>query len=469
MTTRGLPPEEVKKRLIRLRNLEYLHEQQRIKIWHLRDENRVFKKEITALKTVVGEQQKTIDDLKLQIEELRIMVFGKRRKKERMDDDDPLPPPERVPRTTDSYKRPIPKDGDVTDIKSHPLLNECACGTKMAKRQTVIFYEEDIPIPAKKIVRKHIVEKAYCARCKKWQSAILLPNHKVVLGRNVQKYICYLNVMCRLSFSQTQQVLKDTYRFDVSEGEIAKILERESIRLRPFFEQLKVSIRGEPGVHLDETGWKLLQGGDTSYAWIMSGSESHESIFLVGTSRGKGNADTLLGEDFNGFVVSDDYGAYRTLKHHQLCWAHVIRKFRDLARSGEMRENQRKQCKEEYAKLCVVYGDLKQDRVMERYDEFAQKLANLSMIKHNDPKKLIRIKTTLNKNIPKYLTCLADPRIPLTNNQAERSLRHLVLKRKISFGSLTKRTAENFAVLLSVLLSLKQRYQSNFFGEYLRV
>ena len=57
----------------------------------------------------------------------------------------------------------------------------------------------------------------------------------------------------------------------------------------------------------------------------------------------------------------------------------------------------------------------------------------------------------------------------MTNNQAERSLRHLVLKRKISFGSLTKRTAENLAVLLSVLMSLRQRYPSNFFGEYLKV
>lgn len=468
MTTRELPPGEVKKRLIRLRNLEYLHEQQRIRIWHLRDENREFKKEITALKTVVVEQQKTIDDLKLQIEELRTMVFGKRRKKEKADDDDPLPPPERLPRTTDSYKRPVPKDEDVTEIKSHPLLNECSCGTKMAKKQTVIFYEEDIPMPAKKIVRKHIVEKGYCSRCQRWQTGTPLPNHKVILGGNVQKYICYLNVMCRLSFTQIQNVLLDTYALAISQGEIAKILERESIRLRPFFEQLRVNIRGEPGVHLDETGWKLLQGGDTSYAWIMSGAESHESVFLAGESRGKGNAEKLLGESFDGFVVSDDYGAYRTLKHHQLCWAHLIRKFRDMARSGEILNNQRKRCKEEYATLSVIYDDLKQDRVMERYDEFAQKLVNLSIITRNDPKKLIRIKTTLKKNIPKYLTCLADPRIPLTNNQAERSLRHLVLKRKVSFGSLTKRTAENFAVLLSVLLSLKQRYQSNFFGEYLR-
>lgn len=467
MATRGLPQEEVKKRLIRLHNLEYLHKQQRFKIWHLRDENRELKKEVATLKLMASEQQKTINDLKLQVEELQVMVFGRKKKKD-INDDDIIPPKEKTPRTSDSYKRPEPADAEVTEIKPHPL-HQCRCGTVMTKKHTVIFYEEDIPIPATKIVRKHVVEKAYCETCRNWQTAIPLPNHKVVIGRNAQKYICYLNVMCRLSFSQTQNILKDTYHLNISQGEIAKILEREGNHLRPFYEQLKANIRGEPGVHLDETGWKLLMGGDTSYSWVMSGTESKESVFLVGESRGKGNADNLLGDDFRGFVVSDDYGAYRKLKNHQLCWAHLIRKFRDLATSGELEENQRKRCKEQYATLCLIYDDLKENRVQERYSKFAERLASLSTITLHDPRKLIRIKTTLKRNIPNYLTCLSDPRIPLTNNQAERSLRHLVLKRKISFGSLTKGTAENLAVLLSVLLSLKQRYQSNFFGEYLRV
>jgi hypothetical protein len=434
----------------------------------LRDENRELKKEIKALKLVVGEQQKTIDDLKLQIEELRTVVFGRKKKKVLSDNDDLLPPKEKTPRTSDSYKRPEPKDEDITEIKPH-LLRQCACGTQITKKHATIFYEEDIPIPAKKVIRKHIVEKGYCPKCTKWFSAVPVPNHKVILGRNVQKYVCYLSVLCRLSFTQIQNVLSDTYALKISQGEIAKILERESVRLRPFFEQLRVKIRGEPGVHLDETGWKLLHGGDTCYAWVMSGAESHESIFLAGESRGKGNAEKLLGADFDGFVVSDDYGAYRKLKNHQLCWAHLIRKWKDLAQSEELLDTQKKQCIEGYATLCSLYGDLKQHRGKEWYDEFAVRLTDLSSIKQNDPKKLIRVKQTLQKNIPNYLTCLSNSRVPLTNNLAERSLRHLVLKRKISFGSLTKRTAENFAVLVSVLLSLKQRHQSNFFGEYVRV
>ena len=200
----------------------------------------------------------------------------------------------------------------------------------------------------------------------------------------------------------------------------------------------------------------------------MSGIESKENVFLVGESRGKGNVEKLM-EDFKGFVITDDYGAYRKLKKHQLCWAHLIRKFRDLAKSSELEEKQRLHCKNEYQKLCLIYDDLKNDKNIKRYNEFVKRLNELSMIKKLDPKKLVRTKTTLRKNIPKYLTCLSDSRIPLTNNQAERSLRHLVLKRKISFGSLTKRTADNLAVLMSSLMSLKQRYQSDFFLEYLRV
>ncbi|KKS72268.1 MAG: hypothetical protein UV43_C0019G0005 [Parcubacteria group bacterium GW2011_GWF2_42_7] len=183
MSKAGLSKAEIKKRLVRLRNIEFLHEQQRFKIWHLRDENRELRQEIKRLNIIVSDQQKTIDDMKLQIEELRVMVFGKKKKKE-VDDDDLTPPKERIPRSSDSYKRPIPKDAEVTEIVPHPL-NQCSCGEKITKKKTVVFYEEDIPIPTQKIVRKHVVEKGYCLNCKKWNTDIPLPSCKVILGPSV--------------------------------------------------------------------------------------------------------------------------------------------------------------------------------------------------------------------------------------------------------------------------------------------
>lgn len=468
MSRIGLSKIEIEKRLIRLRNLEMLHIKQKQRIEDLVTERKELKARVSYLESVVKEQQKTIEDFGLQLEELRTMVFGRKKKSKDDDDDDLTPPKEKIQRTSDSYKRPIPKDEEITDIKHHPL-NQCSCGEKTNKKKVRIFYEEDIPFPAKKIITKHVVEKIYCTNCKKWQTDIPLPPAKVILGSNIQKYICYLDVICRLSFNQIQNILKDTYHIHVSGGEIVKMLNREAIKLRPLYEQLKLKIRGEPILHLDETGWKLLIDGSNTYAWVMSGGESKENVFLVGESRGGGNTDTLLGEKYEGVVVSDDYKAYKKLPKRQLCFSHLLRKWRDLARSGELDEEVRLHCKSEYLKLCLVFEDLKNNRSIEKYDHFFQEFTKLSKVKKLDPKKLIRYKITLKENIPQYLTCLSDIQIPLTNNQAERSLRHLVLKRKTSFGSLTKRTADNLAVLLSVLMSMKQRFQADFFLEYLGV
>lgn len=465
MSKLRLSYEEVKKRLLRLRNVERLYAEQKVRIKSLSEENRLLKQRVLLLEKANAAQQKTIDDLKLQIEELRVMVFGKKKQKDADNDESNKI---KTKRAKASYQRPLPKDDEITETRSH-TSDQCPCGTVLIKKRTTIFYEEDIPIPAKKIIIKHSIEKGYCPKCRKQRTAIPLPSAKVILGINVQKYICYLNIFCRLSFYQIQQLLFDTYQLTVSQGEIVKILNREAVKLRPHYEQLKEQIRGEPGVHLDETGWRILTDTGKSYAWVMSGAQSKESVFLVGESRGKGNAEKLLGGNFSGFVVSDDYGAYRKLNNHQLCWAHLLRKFRDLVNSQDLAEEQKQHCKSHYEKLCLIFYQLNQERNPNLYDKLVQQFIKISIITSTDPKKLIRLKTTLCRNISKYLTCLSDPNIPLTNNQAERSLRHLVLKRKISFGSANKKTAENLAVLLSVTMSLKQRYQSNFFGEYLRV
>ncbi|MEK7561223.1 MAG: transposase [Patescibacteria group bacterium] len=76
-------------------------------------------------------------------------------------------------------------------------------------------------------------------------------------------------------------------------------------------------------------------------------------------------------------------------------------------------------------------------------------------------------KEGLTKNLNAYFTCLLHEGIPPDNNKAERALRHLVLKHKISFGSCTQRGADTLSILASVLLSLWWRKPQNFFQEYM--
>jgi len=454
-----LSKEEINARMVELSNLRRLYAVQKTRLGMFKEENKQLKERVATLETAYAEQREINADLKLQMEELRTIVFGRRRKKDTDLDDTPSAP--QTPRTIESYKRPLPKERDVTETKDHPIDACTHCHGQLSERQIVTCFEEDVPLPQKKTVVKRTIEKGYCSVCKKWSAGAPLPAAPVILGGNVKRYVTYLSVVCRQSYSQIQDILVHTYAFDISQGEIAKILEKEGDRLRPEYERLKVRIRDEPSVHLDETGWNLfVRDGYRRYAWTMVGGTSAEAVFVLGKTRGKGNADDLL-LDSDAVVVSDDYAAYRNRKKHQLCCAHILRKLRDLARSEEIQGTAHDHCVAAYKTFASIYRDIEVARTtadpVASHGALLERLRAFSIADPLDVAKLSRIKKQVAERTHNYLTCLLHPEVASDNNAAERSLRHLVLKRKISFGSLSEKTAETLAILLSVLLSYKQR------------
>ena len=81
-------------------------------------------------------------------------------------------------------------------------------------------------------------------------------------------------------------------------------------------------------LYVDETGWKV--GKKNLYTWIFS--TMSEVLYKVGVGRGKDILDEILGGQFAGTGVSDDYAAYDSVfSKHQLCWAHPLRKALELS------------------------------------------------------------------------------------------------------------------------------------------
>lgn len=135
----------------------------------------------------------------------------------------------------------------------------------------------------------------------------------------------------------------------------------------------------------------------------------------------------------------------------------------------------RTRCRSAYERFAALYGDLRaelsrpfdlEQRTRTRA-AFIQRFQAIAAPCVEEPKKLSTIKETLRKNTDAYFTCMLHDGIPPDNNKAERALRHLVLKRNISFGSRTQKGADTFSILASVLLSLWWRRPKNFFQEYL--
>lgn len=230
---------------------------------------------------------------------------------------------------------------------------------------------------------------------------------------------------------------------------------------------------------MDESSWNIAKHNKYSgnYVWTMTGTQNTDVIYRFEQNRGIGNVRKLLSDDFNGIGVTDDYNAYKNTigkNKHALCWAHPYRKFRDLKNSKQLTEAKKMNCKSTFTKFRKVYKEVekilatpfkKRERIRRR-DILKEKFKKVIIVRKNDPEKLVSIKNRLLEQIDCYFVCIINPNISADNNKAERALRHLVIKRKKSFGSKTPKGAKTISVLYSVVMSLWWKSKTDFFSAY---
>jgi len=485
---------EIKQRLRKLNNLErVMYPRLKERSARLNKENRLLKEEIERLR----EENKQIEKIRLELEELRETVYG-RKQRERKKEKVPLPAkgsrkgeiplPKRSP---ESYRRSIPKAEDITGELRLDLAECPDCGGCLNDTKEHISYREDLEdldllLQSAKKVTKRIVESGYCDHCQKRKKAAEIPKQLVEIGLNTKAMIVYLHVLLGLSYKEIEEHLQVRYGFEISEGMISKSLEEQSDLLRPFYRNIYQNLLDEKGCHYDETSWDVQNGDEGNYVWVKTGVESNDVLFWFGKSRGKGVAEKLRGDLNEGNVrnqvgISDDYGAYRNMfVNHELCWAHPHRKFRDLAESGVLDEAIRQHCQHVYEKFASLYKLARQAKEKfdsngykseKEQDQEKKKLSDLfdkiTVSDEKDPEKLKQIRKSLAARKERYFVFLKIQGIPLDNNKAERSLRRVVLKRKKSFGSKSQKGANVLSILYSVVFSI---YWSNpseeFFKKY---
>jgi len=313
-------------------------------------------------------------------------------------------------------------------------------------------------------------------------------------------FINFQSTILRISYSMIQNFLKIIYSIEISEGEIKNILAKESELLRPEYERIRKTITFQKWVHFDETWWLVQQEEGWNYAWCMTWTETEDVLFDIWIGRW-GWAVKMLSQNIKDneeerkkkkqeekiieFVwISDNYWWYTNkFENHQLCWAHPDRKIRDLAESKSLDIEKLERCKiasNDFSKLYnIIRNEIKKEDKLIKNDKsssekeikllknkLSKKFDKITTIHKNDPKKLVTYKKTLAKYKEKYFVCILIPWISADNNKAERSLRHLVLKRKWCNGSINKKSASYMSINYSVLLSLYWRSPRQLFSFY---
>ncbi len=411
-----------------------------------------------------------------QIAELQTMVFG-RRKRPRSGSGH-KPPPQ--PRDAASYRRPPPAEDEITSEEHHPITTCHHCGGPLTDKEEYTRYTEDIILAALsaaaqfKTVEKHTIERGYCVPCGKYSSAQDLRGQEVSLGPNVRSLICYLVTLRDHSYSQVINLLWDLYRFRVTDGEITAILDAQRLRLLPAYEELKENIRASPAVHMDESRWRI-QSEHAGYAWSMSSTTSSDVVFKLADSRGMGNAEELLGENFQGVGITDRYPGYKHLfTMHQICWAHLQRTAKDLTHLECLGRTKQKHVTRFYQQLAAIYADIRtcqegafdETTRQRQATELLEQTTRLCQPHKLDPKKLADLKAGILEYQDCLFICLTVNGIPADNNRAERDIKKLVMKRKKSLGSKTTKGARTLEVLLSIAWSLYSRDRDSFFRDF---
>ena len=473
MSHHQLSNQEIQRQLQEGRNYKRLYFELKLKFNELKAENKQLKQEVADLRS---ELAYTVETLTAQIEELKTMVFG-RKKRPRISDDSNKPGSGKQSRDRDSYHRDRPSDESITS-EEHYNIDACRhCDGKLVDKEEHIRYVEDILLATLdnldefKTVIKQTIERGYCTNCGKHSSAKNLRGQEVSLGPVVRLLVCYLVTLRDHSYDQVRHILWDIYHLKISDGEISEILDNQRLKLLPEYERLKNVIRAGPAIHMDESRWRI-QSESSGYVWSMSSTTSSDVVFKLADSRGKGNAEELIGKNYQGIGITDRYSAYKYLfTLHQICWAHILRNAKLLSHLENLSENKQAHVKQFYFQVADIYTVLRQ-YLNEEFDEDARntqaerlrkELLTISKPHALDLKKLTDLKLGIKEYIDCLTVCLTHEGIPADNNRAERDIRKLVAKRAKSLGCKTLKGARTLEVLLSVYWSTYNRDKDNFF------
>jgi transposase len=334
----------------------------------------------------------------------------------------------------------------------------------------------DLPAPQPLVVTEHRAHVCSCARCgaptqAAFPEGVAAP---VQYGARIGAFVVYLLHGHFLPEDRLAEVMRDLFGVSLVPATIARISRSCADLLHSFAQAVRERVNGAKVKHLDETGFRL--GGKTQ--WLHIASSALLTCYRVCASRGSLWADVV------GIVVHDHWKPYYTMKGvlHALCNAHHLRELKaliDIDQEDWARKMQillRRAC---HATNLARQRDIMlkprlvalKPRLIARIERRYDAIVAEGLAFHHAKPALRRLQRRsgkprrighnlllrLQQRRDDVLRFLNDPDVPFTNNQAEGDARMMKLRQKISGGYRSQDSAEDFAIIRSVLSTAKKQ------------
>ena len=319
----------------------------------------------------------------------------------------------------------------------------------------------EMPVP-QVVVTEHQTPSLLCPGCGKSCRAAFPDGvtQPVQYGPNLLGFAAYLQGAHLLPFERCAQVVREVTGAPFSPGSLARALQTAHGVLAPFEAGAREALAQAPVLHVDETGMRVAG----KLHWFHTRCSPRLTSLFRHERRGGAAADDLA--TYDGTLSCDFWSTYVKLScKHAYCGAHILR---ELTFQAEVK-------KQGWARGLI---DLLEGAVSECHQARERGEARLARVgeiaaaydrlvteglRENPPplvgkaSKAVNLLERLEAYKPSCLRFLSDLTVPFTNNQAERDLRMLKVKGKISGGFRTTEGADQYCRLRSYLATCRKQ------------
>lgn len=330
--------------------------------------------------------------------------------------------------------------------------------------------QEDIVVEPRVVTTCYVHHQAHCAQCGR---DVLLPGPGELLGSYIgpaaKATAIYLRYELNVSDRKISRFFADFFGLKFVPAS-AYGFERQAVRRgQPLYLDLLEKVRSLRVVHADETSWR--QDGQPYWVWYAGNQDL--AAFLLDPHRTAQAAQKLLGHKFGGVLVADALASYQGVqpKDRQSCLAHIKTKAKELDQelallSGDAADPKAREfcqaiqgwvqdaCQTHHA-LTTRPWRAPAAKAQER--KLKQQLRKLCRRPLHYPKAEKFRQRLRGPEQRRLFTCFRRPGVPPTNNQAERSLRPVVIMRKVIQGTRSEKGLENHSVLRSLFETAKRQ------------
>jgi len=290
----------------------------------------------------------------------------------------------------------------------------------------------------------------------------------VQYGKNLQAMVVAFNTVGAVSINRTHEILSSVFSIPLATGTIKNMVTRCAESVKPAYEKIHQIMCALGLIHCDETGTRM----DGKTWWVHNASDRDYTYLSIHSKRGRIGMDAAgILPDFTGIIVHDCWGSYWKYQNacHAICCAHLLRelngvienhpeqtwavRFRDLLLSmKKVKDKALSKGKDAVSYYHLQKFDKQYDEILKTaYEENPLPETNAKKRGRKKKSKVLNLICRLDNYKASVCLFIRNLCVPFDNNQAERDLRMIKVKTKVSGCFRSEEGAQEYLTIMSYI------------------